>query len=137
MPLAGLPHANKYDRKDSPAEKGNARENMGNMYEMKGLDGSNPPLSANQSLDLPYILEKPETSREMRRSFYPQRTRESHLTPNSPDSASILSVRNKNGSLQRPRYALDGVSPTIAIPGDRPPSFGLTVREQPTSDRHS
>ena len=40
----------------------------------KGLDGSNLPPSANQSLDLPYILEKPETSREMRRSFYPQRT---------------------------------------------------------------
>jgi hypothetical protein len=33
---------------------------------MKGLDGSNPSLPANQSLDLPYILEKPETSREMR-----------------------------------------------------------------------
>jgi hypothetical protein len=26
MPMAGLPQTNKYDRKDSPAEKGNARE---------------------------------------------------------------------------------------------------------------
>ena len=37
--------------------------------------------------------------------FLPQRTGESHLTPNSPDPASILSVRNKNGSLQRPGCA--------------------------------
>jgi len=34
----------------------------------------------------------------MWRSFRPQRTGESRLTP---DSASILSVRSKNGSLQR------------------------------------
>jgi hypothetical protein len=33
---------------------------MGNMYEMKGLDGSNPPLSANQSVHFAYILEKAE-----------------------------------------------------------------------------
>jgi hypothetical protein len=37
----------------------------------------------------------------MWRSFCPQRTGESRLTPDSPDSASILSVRSKNGSLQR------------------------------------
>jgi hypothetical protein len=40
-----------------------------------------------------------KTPREMRRSFCPQRTGESRLTPDSPDSASILSVRSKNGSL--------------------------------------
>jgi hypothetical protein len=89
------------------------------MRGMKGLYGSNPPLSAKQSLDLPYILEKPETSREMRRSFYPQRTRESHLTPNSPDSASILSVRNNKGSLKQPGSVLGSVRPSIASPGDR------------------
>jgi hypothetical protein len=33
--------------------------------------------------------------------FLPQRTGESRLTPESPDSASILSMRSKNGSLQR------------------------------------
>jgi hypothetical protein len=64
---------------------------------------------------LPYILEKAETPREMRRSFSAQRTGESRLTPGSPDSASILSVRNKNGSLQRPECALGGVRPTIAF----------------------
>jgi hypothetical protein len=71
------------------------------MCEMKGLDGSNPPLSANQSVHSAYILEKAETPREMRRSFRPQRIGDSRLTPDSPDSASILSVRGKNGSLQR------------------------------------
>ena len=44
---------------------------------MKGLEGSNPPFSANQSVHFAYILEKEETPREMRRSFYPQRTGES------------------------------------------------------------
>ena len=48
--------------------------------------------------------------------FLPQRTGESHLTPNSPDPASILSVRNKNGSLQRP---------------------GMRSGERPMSDRQS
>jgi hypothetical protein len=43
----------------------------------------------------------------MRRFFYPQRTEESHLTPNSPDSASILSV-SKNGSLSAPECAFGG-----------------------------
>jgi hypothetical protein len=57
--------------------------------------------SANQSVHFAYILEKAETPREMWRSFRPQRTGESRLTPNSLDSASILSVRSKNGSLQR------------------------------------
>ena len=56
-----------------------------------------------------YILEKAETPREMRRSFSPQRTGERRPRPDSPDSASILSVRNKNGSLQRPGCALDRV----------------------------
>jgi hypothetical protein len=51
----------------------------------------------------------------MRRSFSAQRTGESRLTPGSPDWASILSVRNKNGSLQRPECALGGVRPTIAF----------------------
>jgi hypothetical protein len=59
----------------------------------KGPDGSNLPRSANQSVHFAYILEKAETPRELWRSFRPQRTGESHLTPNSPDSASILSVR--------------------------------------------
>jgi hypothetical protein len=68
---------------------------------MKGLDGSNPPLSASQSVHFAYILEKAETPRGMWRSFCPQRTGESRLAPDSPDSASILSVRNRNGSLQR------------------------------------
>ena len=43
---------------------------------MKGLDGSNPPLSAKQLVFFVYILEKAETPREMRRSFSPQRTGE-------------------------------------------------------------
>jgi hypothetical protein len=66
---------------------------------MKGTGGSNPTLSANQSV---YILDKAETPRELWRSFRPQCTGESRLTPGSPDSAIILSVRNKNGALQRP-----------------------------------
>jgi hypothetical protein len=72
------------------------------MREIKGLDGSNPPLSANESLDFAYILEKAATPRGMRCSFCPQRTGESRLTPRSPDSAIILSVRNNSGSLQPP-----------------------------------
>jgi hypothetical protein len=82
---------------------------------MKGLDGSNLPLSANQSVHCADILEKAETPREMRRSFSAQRTGESRITPGSPDWASILSVRNKHGSLQRPECALGGVRPTIAF----------------------
>jgi hypothetical protein len=45
--------------------------------EMKGRDGSNPTLSANQSVHFVYILEKAENPREMRRSFSSQRTGES------------------------------------------------------------
>jgi hypothetical protein len=37
----------------------------------------------------------------MWRSFCPRRTGESWLTPDSPDLASFISVRSKNGSLQR------------------------------------
>jgi hypothetical protein len=47
----------------------------------------------------------------MWRSFYPQRTGESQLTPNSPDSASILSVRSKNDSLSAAECASGGCSP--------------------------
>jgi hypothetical protein len=97
-----------------------------------GTAGSNPALSATQSAHVTYILEKAETAREVRRSFRPQRTGESRLTPGSPDSASFLSVRNKNGSLQRPACALDGVRRTIVIPGDRQLHFDpsdLSVRE--------
>ena len=67
----------------------------------RGFRGSNPPLSANQSVRFTYILEEAETPRAMWRSFRPQRTGESRLTPDSPDSASILSARSKNGSLRR------------------------------------
>jgi hypothetical protein len=38
---------------------------------MKGLDGSTPPLSANQSVHFAYILEKEETPRGMRTFFLP------------------------------------------------------------------
>ena len=58
-------------------------------------------LSATESVNFAYILEKGETPYGMRPSFRPRRTGESRLTSNSPDSASILSVRVKNGSLQR------------------------------------
>jgi NAD(P)-dependent dehydrogenase (short-subunit alcohol dehydrogenase family) len=67
-----------------------------------GLGSSNPPLSANRSHICLHFWRGQKTPREMRGSFCPQRTGESHLTPNSPDPASILSLRNKNGSLQRP-----------------------------------
>src|SRR5438105_3311256 len=77
------------------------------MHELKGLDGSNPPLSTSQSVHFTYILEKAKTPRGMWRSFYPQRTGEGRLTSDSPEAASILSVRSKNGSLQR-RNALRG-----------------------------
>ena len=105
--------------------------------------------SANQSVHFAYILEKAETPHELWRSFRPQRTGESWQTPGSPDSASILSVRNKNGSLQRSESAPGGVRLTIAIPGDgqlhldsRPPRFPimnstayhpLQMRAQPIS----
>jgi hypothetical protein len=69
---------------------------------LKGLGSSNPLRSASQSVHFAYILEKAETPRGMWRSFCPQRIGESRLTPHSPDSASIVSVRRKNGSLQRP-----------------------------------
>src|SRR5271170_5341023 len=78
---------------------------------MKGRDGSNPSLSGKQSVFFVYILEKAETPREMRRSFSPQRTGERRPRPDSPDSASILSMRGKNGSLQRRDAPLGGCSP--------------------------
>ena len=68
---------------------------------MKGRDGSNARLSVNQSVHFAYILEKAGTPRELRRFFSPQRTGESLLMPDSPDLATILSVQNRNGSLQR------------------------------------
>ena len=68
---------------------------------LKGLGSSNPPLSANESVHFAYTLGEAETSRGMWRSFSPLRTGESRLTPDSLDSASILSVRSKNGSLHR------------------------------------
>jgi hypothetical protein len=40
------------------SEKGNARQCAKACTKMKGLDGSNPPLSATQSGMLPYIMEK-------------------------------------------------------------------------------
>jgi hypothetical protein len=75
---------------------------MANRPLRKSPVSSNSTRSASQSDHFAYILEKAETPREMRRSFRPQRTGESRLTPGSPDSAIILSMRNKNGSLQRP-----------------------------------
>jgi hypothetical protein len=80
-----------------------------NHREMKGLEDSNLPFSANESVHFAYILGKAETSRGMWRSFSPLRTGESRLTPDSPDSASILSVRSKNGSLQRPTALQAGI----------------------------
>jgi hypothetical protein len=50
---------------------------------------------------LPTFWRTGENPREMRHSFSSQRNRESRLTPDSADSASILSVQNRNGSLQR------------------------------------
>jgi hypothetical protein len=63
----------------------------------RGVASSNPAC-ANQSVHFAYILEKAETPREMWR-FRPQRTGEIRPTPVLPESAGILSVRNKNGSL--------------------------------------
>ena len=77
-----------------------------------GTGSSNSLPSANQSVHFTYILEKAETPRGMWRSFCPERTGESRLTPDSPDSASILSVRSKNGSLQR----LNGLWAAFAQP---------------------
>src|SRR5229473_2966830 len=65
--------------------------------------------SANESVHFAYILSKAETSRGMWRSFSPLRTGENRLTPDSLDSASILSVRSKNGSLQRPTALQAGI----------------------------
>jgi hypothetical protein len=50
---------------------------------------------------LPTFWRTGENPREMRHSFSSQRNRESRFTPDSADSASILSVQNRNGSLQR------------------------------------
>jgi hypothetical protein len=69
---------------------------------LEGRESSNPLLSAKQPVFFVYILEMAEIPRELWRSFRPQRTGESRQTPDSPDSASIISVGNKNGSLQRP-----------------------------------
>ena len=44
----------------------------------EGFRESNPPLSAIQSVHFAYILEKEETPREMRRSFYPAAHRREH-----------------------------------------------------------
>ena len=78
----------------------------------KSPDSSNSPRSANESVHFAYTLGEAETSRGMWRSFSPLRTGESRLTPDSPDSASILSVRSENGSLQR----LNGLWAAFAPP---------------------
>jgi hypothetical protein len=59
---------------------------------MKGLGGSNPPLSAKQSVFFVYILEKAENARELWRSFRRQRTGDSRPRPDSPDSTSKFRV---------------------------------------------
>jgi hypothetical protein len=88
-------------------EAGIGRISLNSLYfpctsgkpKMRESSSQQTPPSANQSVHFAYILEKAKTPREMWRSFSPQRTGEP-LTPDSPDSASILSVRNRNGSLQ-------------------------------------
>ena len=85
----------------------------------KSPDSSNPTRSASQSVHFPYILEKIETPRGMRRSFCLQRTGESRFMPDSVVSASILSVRSKKRFASALERALVGVRPTIAAPGDR------------------
>src|SRR5271167_4943789 len=62
-----------------------------------------------------------------------QRTEERRLTQHSPDWASILSVQNKNGSLQRSECALGGLRPTIAFQETESFNFNqfcLSVRER-------
>ena len=98
-----------------------------------GTGGSNPPLSANQSVHFPYILEKIETPRGMRRSFCLQRTGESRFMPDSPVSAGILSVRSKTGSLQRLNTLWWGFvqpSPLQETGGLNSNRSGLCVRER-------
>jgi hypothetical protein len=69
----------------------------------------------------------------MWRSFCPRRTGESRLTRDSPDLASIISVRSKNGSLQR----LNALWAAFAQPSplQETESFfnrsGLSIRERP------
>ena len=60
-----------------------------------------PPPPPTSLYILPTFWRTGENPREMRHSFSSQRNRESRLTPDSADSASILSVQNRNGSLQR------------------------------------
>jgi hypothetical protein len=70
----------------------------------------------------------------MWRSFCPQRIGESRLTPDSPDSASIVSVRRKNGSLQRPNALWAAFAQPSPLQETEKPNFnrsGLSVRERP------
>ncbi len=61
-----------------------------------------PPSPPTSPYILPTLWARQKLRAGMWRSFSPLRTGENRLTPDSPDSASILSVRSKNGSLQRP-----------------------------------
>jgi hypothetical protein len=94
-------------------------------FDSKSTGGSNPLLSATQSVDLAYNLEKAERSRGRRGSLRRQRTGEGGLMPDSRASAGILSARNKNGSLRR-----SGQDFRLGIAALRRPgiSIGQTVK---------
>ena len=76
------------------------RHQIANLaYWVTGTEGSNPSLSATQSVDLPYNLEKSGKLARNAAFFCPERTGERATERDSALLAEILSARNKNGAL--------------------------------------
>jgi multidrug efflux pump subunit AcrB len=79
---------------------GNLLITFANELREEGRDPVGAAIEAGR-IRFPTLWRRQKTPHGMWRSFCPWRTRESRIAPDSPDSASILSVRDKNGSLQR------------------------------------
>jgi hypothetical protein len=90
---------------------------------MKGLDGSNPPLSANQSVHLAYILENGRRSARNEAFFQlaAQQREPAHAGFSQFGEHSLCAKQKRFASA--PERALGGVRPTIASPGDRQLNF--------------
>jgi hypothetical protein len=66
---------------------------------MKGRDGSNPRLSANQSAILAFSAESSKIVRMFVHFLRPEGTGEAEIRPRAADLCSILSVENRAGAL--------------------------------------
>ena len=84
------------------------------VRETKGLDGSNPPLSAIQSEISAFSKGKSKIVRMLAHFLRPEGTGEAYIWPSVADLCSILSDENRAGALsphRLPKDAFAGASP--------------------------